>query len=267
MAKKAAAKEIVAVPRLKSSTNTLRRSWFSPLHNSIMKTKEITRIVGFCAIFIVTGFFFAGCASTPSTWKTYSGPVLQDDAVLIVKGSNIKAPFVDGKPDWSRFRTPSLLYIRLLPGRHTIEFKPPYGWKLSIIDKVIYVEAGKTYRAKGWRTGPSSVSPGEHVNWWVNINEEPRNYDKADTTLLEKWASAGDIEAQTKIAALYFYGKRGFPKDKVVAYKWALVAAASGNMKPSIDAKTLLLKFELFMTPEEQEKGKNLADRIIKTPK
>ena len=194
--------------------------------------------------------------------------------------------------------------INLLPGKHTISFlyyhesyfndAVQHGSSCEFlryyIYKDIYVEDGSIYnisfnkisRPKSGtfdidvviteetivpqllnRKAASQGNDAKNNLQLQNSGASEREYDKASASLLEEWASAGDVKAQTKIAALYFDGKRGFPKDKAIAYKWALVAAASGDA----DAKSLSGEFELFMTPEEQQKGKNLADSIIKTPK
>lgn len=88
----------------------------------------------------------------------------------------------------------------------------------------------------------------------------PRNYETAPPTPLSQWANGGDLLAQEALAGRYFDGKKGIKQDRIEAYKWAVVAAAT---KDSV-GKLLVEEFELFMTPDEISQGKARAQAYLK---
>ena len=163
-----------------------------------MKNKELTRnVVELVAVAIVTATLCTGCNAIPThagptqqqiALYFYSNPDLPRDQVAVLNlGGSFSAVFakdavsavgVDGKqtlqPDDS---------IKLLPGHHTIRFIPnPYsGFSPTPINKDVYVEAGKTYRAKIVASGMHFVSEqrfGSEIithsegYWSVEVTEE-----------------------------------------------------------------------------------------------
>jgi len=80
-----------------------------------------------------------------------------------------------------------------------------------------------------------------------------KNEEKA-LELFRKAADLGNPAAQWTLAGRYSSGS-GVEKDKVEAYKWALVSIENGSEV----ARKLISNFEQELSPDEKEKGKNLA--------
>lgn len=85
---------------------------------------------------------------------------------------------------------------------------------------------------------------------------------KNETKALELYhqaAEMGSSAAQWILAGKYSAGK-GVKKDKVVAYKWALLSEKNG----SVVAKKLIPNYEKALSEEEKLKAQNLVAQTLK---
>jgi TPR repeat protein len=81
-------------------------------------------------------------------------------------------------------------------------------------------------------------------------------FEKASGIFAEH-ARRGNDTAQIELGFMYAIGE-GIPEDKVQAYKWLSVAAASGNDVAGVLLDTL----ERRMTPDQIEEAKRLASQF-----
>ena len=77
----------------------------------------------------------------------------------------------------------------------------------------------------------------------------------SDPSILRQDAEAGNIDAQSQLAAYLSQGRGGFAKDPVEAYAWAVVAASRGQTT----AKYLVRELELFMSPQDLAAARSQA--------
>jgi tetratricopeptide (TPR) repeat protein len=83
---------------------------------------------------------------------------------------------------------------------------------------------------------------------------------RLDISKLEQSAESGDAAAQARLAGYLYEGKSGLSTNRVQAYKWASVAASSGDKT----ASSLVKEFEIFMSPEEVSAGKAAAGTFLR---
>ena len=83
-----------------------------------------------------------------------------------------------------------------------------------------------------------------------------------DVSKLQRAAAAGDAAAQVQLATCLYEGKQGFRTNYIEAYKWAAVAAASGETT----AKYLVREMELFIAPQDLSAGKAASKSILSKP-
>jgi hypothetical protein len=79
---------------------------------------------------------------------------------------------------------------------------------------------------------------------------------------LQELSEAGDAAAQRMLAERLYTGDL-VKKDPATAYKWALVSVASRDK----NAKHLLKEMELFVSAEDQKKGKTLSEQYLSEQK
>jgi TPR repeat protein len=75
---------------------------------------------------------------------------------------------------------------------------------------------------------------------------------------IQESAEAGDAAMQRLLAEILYNGD-ALKKDYALAYKWAFVSNASGEKK----AKSLLKELDLFVSAEDQKKGKALGEQYL----
>ena len=85
---------------------------------------------------------------------------------------------------------------------------------------------------------------------------------KPNLKKLQSQADAGYAEAQYKVAEIYEKGKQ-VPRDISEAHKWYTIAKANGY---DVD-KFTINALEMFMTDEEKEHSKKLAQDWISSHK
>jgi tetratricopeptide (TPR) repeat protein len=130
---------------------------------------------------------------------------------------------------------------------------------------VAYHNRGVVKQARGDLAGAvADFNRAKQLNpQWGRIESPAKpaiDYDDASPKQLEEWANEGDSRAQTCLAPLYFDGKKGLAQDKIIGYKWAVVAASS----KSIESTALPGDFEFSMSADEIKQGKALADEFLK---
>ncbi|MDB6022189.1 MAG: Tetratricopeptide 2 repeat protein [Pedosphaera sp.] len=84
-----------------------------------------------------------------------------------------------------------------------------------------------------------------------------------DISKLIKSAESGDAAAQARFADYLYDGKHGLTANRVEAYKWASVAASSGDKTASY----LVRDFELLMSADDLSAGKAAASAYLKAGK
>jgi TPR repeat protein len=75
---------------------------------------------------------------------------------------------------------------------------------------------------------------------------------------IQESAEAGDAAMQRLLAEILYNGDV-LKKEPALAYKWAFVSVASGDK----NAKYLLKELELFVSAEDQRKGKSLGEQYL----
>lgn len=98
-------------------------------------------------------------------------------------------------------------------------------------------------------------------NMHLNGNGVPQN-KKQGVTLIRQAAEAHEVAAQKYLALLFFFDDL-IPKDTVQAYKWAYLAAISGEAE-AVEIKQTLSD---ALPQADIAKGTTLADKWLKTHK
>lgn len=80
------------------------------------------------------------------------------------------------------------------------------------------------------------------------------------TQELRRSAEAGNVAAQARLASLYLRGEIGQPKSFELAYRWALIAQASGESQ----SRHILRELDLFLTPAQLTEAKRAAEEFLK---
>ena len=136
-----------------------------------MKTKEVIRIIGFSFSIIIATILFTGCV-TYQDYQAYDGSVLPRNQVAVVEWAALSFGLV--QVDNIGFFTRKIPNkMELLPGQHTIKFRPHGYLTGDTIVRDINVEAGKTYRVRMMILDMHAISPQlSEGHWDFEIIEE-----------------------------------------------------------------------------------------------